>query len=292
MATVYEAYNSRVVNVGWDVGDAALYFFLIGETDDAAARADFAAQIPSTFQGLALLTVEGIEHIGGGFWKATGKYGSPQRANIDGGFGDPGNPPPEPGDTGGPPEYSSDTSVLGSEFSFDISAQNEKIYISRATVASYPAIAAPDNKQLVGVTADGEVEGVDVLSPVFEFTVSVTVGFITRGYLQTLRDTVGTVNLAAFYGFNQGEVIFLGVSGQQKDANKITLTYKFGVRPNESFDLELVTGVETITKRGWEYVWVSYTNFEDVSQLVQRPKFAYVERLYVFGDFSALGIGG
>lgn len=292
MATVYEAYNSRMVNVGWDTGDATLMFFLIGETDDAAARADFAAQIPATFQGLVLLDVEGIEHIGGGFWRATAKYGTAQRSDIDGGFGDPGNPPPATGDPGGPPSYPSGTSVLGSEFSFDISAQNEKIYISRGTVASYPDVTAPDNKQLIGVTADGEVEGVDVLSPVFEFTVSVTVSFITRDYLKTLRDTVGTVNLASFYGFAQGEVLFLGVSGQQKDSNRLTLTYKFGVRPNESFDLELVTGAETITKRGWEYVWVSYTNVEDASQLVQRPKFAYVERLYIFGDFSTLKIGG
>lgn len=295
MGQVYEAYNSRVVNIGWDTGDATLYFFQIGEDDDAAARSAFASAIPSTFAGLLLLSVNNIEHIGGGFWQCEAVYGTPKMAEIDGGFGDPGAPPPAAGDPGGPPSYSGDTSALGAEIGFEVSGQTERVYLSKQTVAGYPApigVNSPNNKNLIGVTADGEVEGVDRISPYFEFNVSVTVGFVTRGYIKTLRDLVGTTNNAAFYGYDIGEVLLLGVSGRPSDGSKVTLTYKFGVRKNEVINLDLISGAEAIAKKGWEYLWISYSNVENVNQLTQQPKYAYVERIYDASNFANLSIGG
>lgn len=295
MGQVYEAYNSRTVNIGWDTGDATLLFFQIDEDNDTAARAAFASAIPSTFNGFFLLDVSGIEHIGGGFWRCEANYGTPKMADIDGGFGDPGAPPPAAGAPGGPPEYTSDTAVLRAEIGFEVSGQTEKVYISKQTIAGYPVaigVNSPDNKGLIGVTADGEVEGVDRISPYFEFTVSVTTGFITRGYIKTLRSLVATTNNAAFYGFPAGEVLLMGVSGQPSDGNKITLTYKFGVRPNENVNLTLISGAEVIAKKGWEYLWISYGNVENVNQLTQQPKYAYVEKIYDAGNFANLLIGG
>jgi hypothetical protein len=46
-----------------------------------------------------------------------------------------------------------------------------------------------------------------------------------------------------------------------------------------------------ITKRGWDYLWVRYADAEDQNVLVKQPIAAYVERVYLDGNFALLGIG-
>jgi hypothetical protein len=48
-----------------------------------------------------------------------------------------------------------------------------------------------------------------------------------------------------------------------------------------------------INKQGWHYLWVRFDDDEDSSAktLIKKPIAAYVERVYEYGDFSALGIG-
>jgi len=50
--------------------------------------------------------------------------------------------------------------------------------------------------------------------------------------------------------------------------------------------------ITVASKRGWELLWVRYTDVEDAAakMLVKRPVAAYVEKVYEEGDFSGLGI--
>lgn len=293
MADVYEMYNSRKVDLSSDSQACVLEFFLKGETDDAPARAAFDAFIPAIFSGLFIDTVS-YECIGGDFWRATANYKALQSAVIDGGQGDPGNPPPAPGTPGGVPTYG-DTDALGSEFAFDISGVTEHVtqsWFTRSKTKRNGGVA-PDNKQAIGVTADGEVQGCDRISPHLEYSVTITTGFITLRYLGVLYGLTGKVNNAVFHGFPLGDVLLTGVSGTCKDAMRYTLTFKFAVQPTET-DID-VCGDGTLIvpfKRGWDYLWISYKNVENALVLFQQADAAYVEAIYKPGNFALLGIGG
>lgn len=288
---LYEMYNSRRLSLTHDSQQAILEFFLKGTTDEEVARAAFQTGIPYSFEGLIIDNLD-TECIGGDFWRATATYKSLSTALVDGGLGDPGNPPPEPGAEGGPPEYGL-TEALGSEFAFDISGVSEHITQSKSTRSKTKrgGGVAADNKQAIGVTADGEVKGCDRISPYLEYSVTITVGFITLTYLNLLYSLVGKVNNATFNGFAAGEVLLIGVSGQSKDTAKYTITFKFACRPNEN-DIDICGDASLVVdKDGWQYLWVAYKNVEDVGQLFMQPDAAYVERIYESGNFSLLGIG-
>ena len=55
----------------------------------------------------------------------------------------------------------------------------------------------------------------------------------------------------------------------------------------------LVIGeITDIAKKGWEYLWVRYTDVEDTTAkaLVKRPAAVYIEKVYLDGDFADLGV--
>jgi hypothetical protein len=47
----------------------------------------------------------------------------------------------------------------------------------------------------------------------------------------------------------------------------------------------------SVSKKGHEYLWVRYESASESNQLIKKPKFAYVNKVYKDGNFSALGIG-
>ena len=49
----------------------------------------------------------------------------------------------------------------------------------------------------------------------------------------------------------------------------------------------------SITKKGHDFIWFQYADTRDANlvNVVKRPVFAYVEKVYEDGDFSLLGIG-
>ena len=51
----------------------------------------------------------------------------------------------------------------------------------------------------------------------------------------------------------------------------------------------------TITKGGWDYLWISYKHGQNVVEgthkLSEVPEYVMVERVYDSGDFSQLNIG-
>lgn len=180
------------------------------------------------------------------------------------------------------------------EYTFDTGGGTQKFTQSLQTIAAYaPAgLVAPDFQGAIGVSEDA-VEGVDVVSPDFQFseTHRLSDAVVDGTYRRTLFALTGTMNDASFKGLDQGECLFLGASGSKRGDELWSITYRFAGSPNVTgLGLGAITGID---KFGWDYLWVRYADFEDsfAFALVKRPVAVYIERVYSFADFSTLNIG-
>lgn len=290
--SVSEMYHSRKVRYVKDVPGpmgATLEFVGLGTNmnvdDDAAARTAFLSVVPTSFLGMPLDDND-ISTLGGLYWRCTAQYRA-DTAPVFPSVGIVGPPNPVPA-TPGP------TTPLGAGFNFDISGVTEHVTQSKATVHAIKVGGgmAPNNKRAIGITKDGKVQGVDRVSPQFEWSTSVTFVSYTQSYLNSVEALVGTTNNAVFYGWPVSSVLFLGANGQNKEQLRGEVTFKFRVGRNLiNFDIFGDGSAILPTKNAWDYVWVSYKDVEDAVRLTQQPDSVYVERIYDPGDFSNLRIG-
>jgi len=261
--TVHEKWESRETTVG-ESPSIDLVFIIRGTDDDLAVKSALAAASPVLYDGLVRQSMH-IERIAEDIWEGSVRYGKLE--------------PPETGD---------------SSYQFDTGGGTQHITQSLATVGRYapPGKTAPDFQGAIGVTHDN-VEGVDITIPVFNFSEThyIASNLVTPAYKATLFSLTGKVNGGTFRGFAPGEVLFLGASGSKRGQEDWEITFRFAASPNVT---GLVIGdIRGINKKGWEYLWVRYTDDEDAAAktLVKRPIAAYVEQVYPYGDFSGLGIG-
>lgn len=172
---------------------------------------------------------------------------------------------------------------------------NGSTVTTSSTERKYPPSTAPSMDSSIGVDDNG-VNGVDIVVPQLQWqeTYDVPAAYVTGNYIRGVASLTGTVNNATFRGFEAGEVLFVGCSGSQEwDTQKgngpWSLTYRFVASPNVTNQtIGSITGVE---KKGHEYLWVRYESAVTGSDLVKRPKYVYVNKVYKDGNFSALGIG-
>jgi hypothetical protein len=259
--TITERFDSRRL-VASSSSTAELLYTIMGTEDESEALTLLQATRPATYLDLLHQSDE-LEHVGGGVWQATVQYGVYE--------------PPEVGQ---------------SSFAFDTGGGTTHVTQSKQTLGSYapPGFTAPNFQGAIGVTLDS-VEGTDITVPVYNFseTHNVNNAFVTGSYKLTLFSLTGRVNASGFKGFAAGEVLFLGASGSKRGNDNWEITYKFAASPNVSgLTIGNITG---INKRGWDYLWVRYADVEDQFVLVKQPIAVYVERVYLDGNFSALGIG-
>lgn len=159
----------------------------------------------------------------------------------------------------------------------------------------YPPGSAPSMSDAIGVTEAG-VQGVDIVVPQMQWQESYDVpnAYVTPAYIRTVAALTGTINVAAFRGFNPGEVLFLGCSGSQewddqRGRGPWSLSYRFVASPNVTN--QTIGSITGISKDGHDYLWVVYESASDSGSLVKRPKFVYVNRVYKRASFALLGIG-
>jgi len=269
MATLTEKIDSREWTEG-DRSSVTFHYVLDGTADDLAAKTLLLDSTPTTYDGLVRdeCTLEPIfvDTVSGvGKWKCSVRYVKP------------GFTAPEVGE---------------SSFSFDTSGGTQHVTQSLATVGRYPPGSAPDFGGAIGVTHDS-VEGVDITAPVYSFSEThwLADSAVTQNYKTTLFNLTGKVNNAPFKGMAAGECLFLGASGSKRGADDWEITYRFAASPNRSgLTIGDITG---ISKKGWEYLWVRYADSEDTAAkaVVKRPVAVYVEQVYEYGNFAALGIG-
>ncbi|PQO39339.1 hypothetical protein C5Y96_05655 [Blastopirellula marina] len=177
------------------------------------------------------------------------------------------------------------------EFSFDTSGGQTHITTSLGTTRY--GTNPPDCKGAIGVTEPDKVEGVDIIVPQFRFSVKTTVAAaaVTLAFVKTLSERTGTVNDAPFKGWAAGEVLFLGVSGQQRGGGDWDLSFSFAMEKNKTgLQIGDITGID---KKGHQYLWVRFAAQKDAANyaLVRRPTAVYVEDVYESTDFGDLGIG-
>lgn len=158
----------------------------------------------------------------------------------------------------------------------------------------YPS-SATNMSGAIGVDDSG-VQGVDVVVPALTWTETYDVPsrYVSSGYIRNVAKLTGTVNSAAFRGFEGGEVLFLGASGSQewdeeKGDGPWQLSFKFSASENQTgITMGSITGIQ---KKGWHYLWVRYEPSVSGNSLLQQPKAVYVSKVYQDGNFSGLGIG-
>ena len=169
-------------------------------------------------------------------------------------------------------------------------------------VVSRPGIVAPNFRGGIGVRDDQTLEGCDVTVSNYTSTFErkgVPNSFVTDGYKRLLRMMTGSVNAFAFDGMEPGECLFVGADGKQNITNengnvKITwdLSWEFKAAPNVG-GLIISPDLPPIDlKRGWDYVWL-YRIIEDDEESgrsISSPLAAYVEQVYLYSNFMALGI--
>lgn len=180
-------------------------------------------------------------------------------------------------------------------FSFSTTGGTARILTSLETISQYAPAGqtAPDFHQAIGVTREGDVQGLDVVVPALRFSIEYRQpeATITDAYVRTLEAMTGTVNDATFFGRPAGEVLYLGSDGQQATDNDPTVKYDFVRLPNIAG--QTIGDIVNVAKKGHEYLWVLFEEVEDAAAkyVPKRPKAVYVERVYDLADFSALGIG-
>ena len=270
---VEETYSEREEKIDGEgnIVEVEIPYLVFNVADESAALAAARPRV-KTVAGMVLESIEVTERVNETTWKVKAAY------------------TPASGDDGG--EGGGDEDAFST--SFDTGGGTMHLNQSLGTSAKAPN-DAPDFGGAIGVDGEGNVAGVDVTMPVFNFeethTLSGTV--VTNDWKKKVAALTGTINKAAFRGFAAGEVLFLGAAGSKRSKKASAnweITFRFAVSANQ---VQLKIGDLTIAnKRGWDYLWVSYKTAVagNGKSLVKKPAAAYVEKVYPDGDFGTLGI--
>lgn len=266
---VEEKFDSRTSTTGANAS-VELKYIVFGTGSDLSAKSALGDESPETYDGLARQSI-GIEPLANEVWEGSVRYGVQEITE-----------PPQEGD---------------STFAFDTGGGTQHITHARSTIGRYApsGTTAPDFQGAIGVTDNG-VEGVDVTIPVYQFSEThyFAPAYVTLAYRNTLFYLTGKVNAGSFRGLSAGECLFLGASGSRRGTGSDDpweITYRFAGSPNVTgLSVGPISGIE---KKGWEYLWVRYADAEDDAAkiLVKRPIGAYIEQVYDYASFLALGIG-
>lgn len=193
--------------------------------------------------------------------------------------------------------YSTRPAVALLRWGFDTTGGTIKLTTSKNTTSYAPSgRTAPDFQGAIGVKntgKDAEPEGVDVVIPGLKLTATYkwAAGTLDITYVKTVAGLTGRTNNATFYGFAEGELLFLGMTGELTPVGTQEVQYHFLASANAT---GLTIGsISSIAKKGHDYLWVVFEADQDstAKKLVQRPLGVYVERVYDPADFAALDIG-
>lgn len=265
---IVELYDSR--RIGRGVNPFAEYRYAIrelaGEGPDEVAVTDLLAQTAPTLvdvwgQGTVYLPREDyfVIPLGGGWYEGVARYGKLQPTGA-------------------------------STIEFDTSGGKEHIVHSRETY-KYPN-DAPNSHNLIGNTGES-VEGVDAVVPLYKFSEThyMPSALITTAYRGTLFRLTGRVNSSSFRGFQAGECLFLGASGNSRNNGDYAMRFGFAASPNvQNITIGDITG---IVKKGWQYLTVRQSRVLDdaAGMMTIKPEAVYVHDIYPEDNFGDLGIG-
>jgi hypothetical protein len=268
---------------------AQVGYYVFGTDDDTAAKNALIGAIPATWDGLVFDDAD-INQMAEDTFECVAKYLDPETKE--------GRDEEKKAHELQQPEDES-------EFEFEIGSASQHVTHSLETTGTFTeegsgsgsGFAVPDFKKAIGVTNEGgklSIAGVDIDVGAFSFAIKKVFPpeAITEAYIDFLFHLRRKTNNATFFGFDAGEVRFMGGSGKRRKDGNYDLTFRFEASPNVTgITIGDITG---ISKGGWEYLWVLSQPEEDTiaKTMVLTPKAVYTERVFENdGDYSGIGIG-
>ena len=284
--TVRELVKSRAFSVGGRDSSLPKEFLVYRSDDENEVYQALLTETDEVFDNLLRSKVS-AKPLGGGVWEGTVQYGLPE-----GGAGTAiGATPviPLSGPASAQSLDPSDPAMGGLEVTFDFLGETKHITQSIQTKYEDSATGGTpkDYKQAIGVSKDG-VAGTDIFVGRLEMTVTQKRSSVTMANLTAWRSLVGTWNDATFWGYEQGEVLYLGGTGSCVQRGQWIVSHKFAIGENQ-VDVVVSPDLTIPSVDAWDYVWFTYVP-DDTTGLMTVAD-VYVEQVYYPGDFSALGIG-
>lgn len=180
------------------------------------------------------------------------------------------------------------------EYEFNFQAPSAQIYQSLQTIGSY-AVSGPaeDFSGCINVVNDGgkmRVEGFNIAPPPVTFTLRYfpAEGSISTAYQTTVENLTGLVNSSSFKGKPAGSLMLSQVAGGARNNAGWNIAFGFSYIQNRT---SVAVGDITVpSKDGMDLLWCYYGDEQGSKQLIKKPRFAYVERIFYRGNFGALGI--
>lgn len=259
-----ESHDSRKITQGVSESVLRRKWTAFREASEVIVKAALLSTAGSLFNGLPLSNID-ADPQGGGIWKCTADYSLRVPEN---------------------PSNTEDGEALGPAYSIDLTAGTQHVTQSLETVDSawIGDGPDPDYKRAVKVTKD-RVEGTDIFVPKFEFGITVKTYPVTPEFVRTLRSSGAKTNNAPWKGFETGEVLYLGCTGQCEPNSYWTLSHKFVVGENK----EVTVNGMTVTKGAHDFLWCTYRQSKISDSVVAEvPIGVKVERMYDSADFNLL----
>jgi len=151
---------------------------------------------------------------------------------------------------------------------------------------------APDYGQAIGVTRD-RVTGTDIFVGALDFSITAQYYPVTLALIETLLGLVGTFNGATWWNFPPKTLLYMGCTGAARPGNIWTLKHRFSASKNLR-NIPVGAKIEMPFKGGHDFLWAAYTDmttsFGGRPFTLQVPFAAYVEQVYLPGDFTTLPI--
>jgi len=258
----HELWESRELSRG-DNASGRRYYHVSGEASEVNAITAVRAEAPTTWSNGGQTLVrqsEAVEVSGAEMWRATVIYGLKES--------DP--------DTG--------------EKTVEFDTTGKTSHITQGIATRETSAGAIDYGGAINVDEQKNVNGVDIVTPVFSLseTIYVANGDMTAAYKTYLYEQTGTVNDDAYtlqgITFAAGELLFMGARGSRRGTEDWALTMVYAA----SLNGDQTIGGYTVTKYGWEYLWVKYFKKEDGANLLPGVEGVYVEQVYEYTDFDNL----
>lgn len=274
MPSVYETNTSREC-VFSNTNPSRTKRYRIEDTDDElVAYGLVAAAAPKKYLNLFRGDIRIAPHEGQlGFWDGDVQYVPPTINPLEVG------------------EFRLNIKTTGGTRTIKLSKQTRRAYSSTAEIF-FPGVLESMFGGLIGVSDSG-VDGVEIVSPVFEWTEERTflTGSVTLAYLKKLQRMTGTVNNSPFRGFDSGEILFMGAEAGIRTGEHWRFVFTFRGSPNvANFTQGAFTGIR---KDGHEYSWTFDTPGLSATpaQVVRQPRYLFIEKVYEEVNFADLGIG-
>lgn len=195
-------------------------------------------------------------------------------------------------------EWPLSMTIYAENWEWDISSQQVNIRSVRDPSYALHLPATHDVGVVIGYNGD-TVEGVDVYRP----SVSLKVTKIWQGISQYDRELLevmtNTVNGSYWFGYNAGEVLFLGANIQRTTEGMIQVTYNFLIsRYVGPQSVLLADGSYVVLDqvKPFDYVWYRYTETAGsagTETVMQKGiESVHVAQVYDWTDFHLLNLTG